>query len=164
MEKHEDRFRVESRNDDYEYWNVLIDTESGEEVFDDSMEPEDASLRRDLRPLVRLLNSRAAEQRAERAEADRDELARQKTQHKQNITEAWKSRDEAKSRAELAEKAVEVLRDALQNYVLAQSRMANSWAEGDKAVKRELLRKLYCCEDAGRAVLAATEPGGEAGE
>jgi len=50
------RFKVESRNDNYEYWNVLIDTKDNSEVFDDRMEPEDASLHRDLRSLVELLN------------------------------------------------------------------------------------------------------------
>jgi hypothetical protein len=44
-----------------DYANYLIDTESGAIVFCDEMEPEDAELRRALRPLVDLLNEIDAE-------------------------------------------------------------------------------------------------------
>lgn len=37
----------------------LLDTKTGKIVFNDRMEPEDASLDRDLRPLVTLLNALA---------------------------------------------------------------------------------------------------------
>lgn len=39
-----------------DYGSVLIDTKTDRIVFSDSMEPEDASLGRDLKPLVDLLN------------------------------------------------------------------------------------------------------------
>lgn len=45
--------------DDYDC--LLIDTTNNEIVFSDSMEPEDATLYRDLYPLVELLNKLAAE-------------------------------------------------------------------------------------------------------
>lgn len=52
-----DRFKIEERNDKYDYGNVLIDTKTGEVVFDDRrMEPEDATLCRDLSVFVDLLN------------------------------------------------------------------------------------------------------------
>lgn len=44
------------------YWE-LVDTHTGEVVFDDCMQPEDALLVRDLKPLVVLLNKLAKAQR-----------------------------------------------------------------------------------------------------
>ena len=49
------------------------------------------------------------------------------------------------------------LREALSAYVKAQSRMADRWSEGDKAVKRELWQKLHNCEEGGRAALEGTD-------
>lgn len=39
-----------------DFSNYLLDTRTNEIVFSDSMEPEDATLSRDLSPLVTLLN------------------------------------------------------------------------------------------------------------
>ena len=50
--------------------SVLIDTETGNEVFYDRMEPEDANLVRDLGPLVDLLNEHAEEIRNLKAERE----------------------------------------------------------------------------------------------
>lgn len=46
---------------DLDYSSYLIDTETGEVVFCDASEPEDATLGRTYRPLVDLLNKVAAE-------------------------------------------------------------------------------------------------------
>lgn len=48
------------------------------------------------------------------------------------------------------------LRDALKNYVKAQSRMLEKWADGDENVKQDLWRNLHACEQAGRAALDLT--------
>jgi predicted metal-dependent hydrolase len=45
------------------------------------------------------------------------------------------------------------LTQALMQYVVAQSRMRDRWAEGDDAVKATLWRDLHSCEEAGRAAL-----------
>ncbi len=44
---------------------------------------------------------------------------------------------------------------ALRDYVLAQSRMADRWAEGDDDVKRQLWKDLHFCEACGREALEA---------
>ena len=55
-----DRFKVEERIEDYDCGCVLIDTKTGVVVFDDRrMEPEDATLCRDLSVFVDLLNELA---------------------------------------------------------------------------------------------------------
>ena len=58
----------------------------------------------------------------------------------------------------------ERLREALQAYVLSQSRMLDRWAEGDIDVKARLWADLHLCEDAGRAALAPATPAGEESE
>lgn len=47
---------TEHLDEDYDYTGFLVDTKTDEIVFSDSMESEDANFRRDLRPLVKLLN------------------------------------------------------------------------------------------------------------
>jgi hypothetical protein len=49
--------------DDWRHPFYLLDTKTGDLVFCDAMEPEDACLHRDLRPLVTLLNAAAGERR-----------------------------------------------------------------------------------------------------
>ena len=63
-----------------------------------------------------------------------------------------------------AEKAIHTLRTtaelaypSLRDYVLAQSRMADRWAEADDAVKRQLWKDLHFCEAGGREALTALE-------
>jgi len=49
----------------------------------------------------------------------------------------------------------EVVETALSDYVLAQSRMVEGWAEGGEAVKRKLWQDLHFCEALGREALEA---------
>ena len=51
----------------------------------------------------------------------------------------------------------ELVETALRDYVLAQSRMSERWAAGDKAVKHQLWRDLHVCEALGREALEALE-------
>ena len=51
----------------------------------------------------------------------------------------------------------ELVETALRDYVLAQSRMSERWAESDKAVKHQLWRDLHVCEALGREALEALE-------
>ena len=44
--------------------------------------------------------------------------------------------------------------EALRQYMLAQSRMRDKWAEGDDAVKNDLWRNLHALEDGARDLLA----------
>lgn len=55
------RFVVKTESNGWEHFNVLIDTQTGEEVFHDNMEPEDATLVRDLSVLVNIMNMLADE-------------------------------------------------------------------------------------------------------
>lgn len=55
-----DPFDYAYPNDHYDVSGFLVDTEKHEVVFCDYMEPEDATLGRDLRPLVDLLNELSA--------------------------------------------------------------------------------------------------------
>jgi hypothetical protein len=47
------------------------------------------------------------------------------------------------------------MREALQAYVNAQSRMLAKWADGSLDLKNQLWRDLHACEEAGRAALEA---------
>ncbi len=62
--------RYEVRYAEENEWNnagwELVDTHTGEVVFNDCMQPEDALLVRDLKPLVVLLNKLARELEQER--------------------------------------------------------------------------------------------------
>jgi len=51
----------------------------------------------------------------------------------------------------------ELIERALRDYVLAQSRMADRWAEADEAVKRQLWKDLHFCEACGREALEALQ-------
>lgn len=55
------RFVIEEVSDGDESFNRLIDTVTGKWIFHDCMEPEDATLTRDLNPLVTVLNALAEE-------------------------------------------------------------------------------------------------------
>ena len=58
-----DRFIVKAKSHGSgESFNVLVDQKTGREVFHDCMEIEDATLDRDLSPLVRLLNKLSEEE------------------------------------------------------------------------------------------------------
>lgn len=48
------------------------------------------------------------------------------------------------------------LRESLDEYLTAQSRMADRWADGDPALKSELWRDLHACENPARAILKET--------
>lgn len=50
---------------------------------------------------------------------------------------------------------VELVGPALHDYVLAQSRMADNWSEGDAVMKIKLLKDLHFCEPCGREALEA---------
>lgn len=52
---------------------------------------------------------------------------------------------------------VELVKPALRDYVLAQSRMSERWADSDKAVRHLLWRDLHVCEAGGREALEALE-------
>jgi hypothetical protein len=74
-----DRFVVKSRaeltpsqQDEYEDIDnyFLVDRQTGEVVFTDSMEPEDATLTRDLKPLVKLVNKLDRANKRELADED----------------------------------------------------------------------------------------------
>jgi hypothetical protein len=49
---------------------------------------------------------------------------------------------------------IESLANALREYVKAQGRMLDKWADGDENVKRDLWQNLHACEEAGRKALA----------
>ena len=58
-------------------------------------------------------------------------------------------------------KANVLLLEALQDYVKAQGRMRDKWAEGDEHVKTDLWRALHACEDKARAAIEAATGGGK---
>ncbi len=49
------------------------------------------------------------------------------------------------------------LRRALKAYILAQSRMLDKWAFGDKAVRKDLWKNLHACEEPARDALEVAE-------
>lgn len=56
-----ERFTIETRDDDGEEYDVLVDQSTGLVVFEDGGEPEDMTLGRNLAPLVTLINQLARE-------------------------------------------------------------------------------------------------------
>lgn len=61
------------------------------------------------------------------------------------------------ARATTDREEVKRLREGLRRIGLAQSRMLDKWADGDKAVKDALWKELHDCEDEWRALLSESE-------
>ncbi len=72
-------------------------------------------------------------------------------------TQAKLALTEAALRAERLESAR--LREVLRDYVQAQSRMLEGWAEGDEAVKQTLWRNLHELESGARDLLEEADTG-----